>query len=630
MTHSAPRTASDEGVIAAAEAALGSLILEVKDQADEITLTVQRDGVADACRLLRDTPGLEYQQLMEIAGVDYPENPERFEVNYHLLSLTRNRRIRVKVRTDETTPVPTVTTLWPVAGWLEREVFDLYGVTFAGNADLRRILTDYGFEGYPLRKDFPLTGYTEMRYSEAEKRVVYEPVSLAQDFRTFDFLTPWNGPEYRLPGDEKAEPGAPGGASPAPATAAPPKVEAGQGCWPARRREAVQHRQRGPENRRHGRSLGRGAQVNGEKSAQLGGKATDDGRAGPRQQESSKRDPRRRGGAVMAISEENGVAVDEARQTTRVEVGVLPERGDQNLGDEAIQNYTINFGPQHPAAHGVLRLIMELDGEIVERCDPHVGLLHRGTEKLIEYKTYAQAIPYFDRLDYCSPMCMEHSFVLAAEKLMGLEVPIRAQYIRVMMAELTRIKNHMLNLGSHVMDVGAMTPNLWMFELREDLMQIYESVSGARMHANYFRVGGVHQDIAPKTFDEIGTFLDKRLQLFEDAISLVADNRIFKQRNVDIATVTKEDAIALGLLGPDDPRLGHPVGHPQVAALRGLRPDGVRRAGRHARRLLRPLHGPGRRGPAELAHRPPVPERDARGRDRHRATARCSRPSGPR
>jgi NADH-quinone oxidoreductase subunit D len=252
----------------------------------------------------------------------------------------------------------------------------------------------------------------------------------------------------------------------------------------------------------------------------------------------------------MAITEEQGVAVDEARQTTRVEVGVMPELGDQNPGDEAIRNYTINFGPQHPAAHGVLRLILELDGEIVERVDPHVGLLHRGTEKLIEFKTYAQSIPYFDRLDYCSPMCMEHSYVLAIEKLMGLEVPIRAQYIRVMCAELTRIKNHMLNLGSHVMDVGAMTPNLWMFELREDLMQIYESISGARMHANYFRVGGVHQDIPPKVFDEIGTFLDKRLGLFEDAISLVADNRIFKQRNVDIATVSKEDAIAWGFSGP--------------------------------------------------------------------------------
>jgi NADH-quinone oxidoreductase subunit D len=218
--------------------------------------------------------------------------------------------------------------------------------------------------------------------------------------------------------------------------------------------------------------------------------------------------------------------------------------------DDTLSNYTINFGPQHPAAHGVLRLIMELDGEIVERVDPHIGLLHRGTEKLIEYKTYAQALPYFDRLDYCSPMCMEHSFVLAVEKLMGLEVPLRAQYIRVLMAELTRISNHMLNLGSHIMDVGAMTPNLWLFEVREDTLQFYERVSGARMHANYFRVGGVHQDMPEKVLADMGDWLDKRLQLFEDAISLVADNRIFKQRNVDIGTVSKEDAIAWGFSGP--------------------------------------------------------------------------------
>ncbi|WP_265571497.1 NADH-quinone oxidoreductase subunit D [Sphingomicrobium nitratireducens] len=219
-------------------------------------------------------------------------------------------------------------------------------------------------------------------------------------------------------------------------------------------------------------------------------------------------------------------------------------------GDETISNYTINFGPQHPAAHGVLRLIMELDGEIVERVDPHVGLLHRGTEKLIEYKTYAQALPYFDRLDYCSPMCMEHSYVLAVEKLLGLEVPLRAQYIRVLMAELTRISNHMLNLGSHVMDVGAMTPNLWLFEVREDTMQLYEAVSGARMHANYFRVGGVHQDIPEKVLAQMSEFLDKRMPLFEDAMSLVVDNRIFKQRNVDIGVVSKEDALAWGFSGP--------------------------------------------------------------------------------
>jgi NADH-quinone oxidoreductase subunit D len=216
-----------------------------------------------------------------------------------------------------------------------------------------------------------------------------------------------------------------------------------------------------------------------------------------------------------------------------------------------IANYTINFGPQHPAAHGVLRLVLELDGEIVERVDPHIGLLHRGTEKLIEYKTYLQALPYFDRLDYCSPMSMEHSYVLAIEKLLGLEVPLRAQYLRVLFAELTRISNHMLNLGSHVMDVGAMTPNLWLFEVREDTLNFYERASGARMHAAWFRPGGVHQDVPLKLLTDIADWLDTRLpRLFEDAISLVADNRIFKQRNVDIGTVSKEDAIAWGFSGP--------------------------------------------------------------------------------
>jgi NADH-quinone oxidoreductase subunit C len=209
--------ASDEGVIDAAKKALGDALLSVKEDVGEITLIVRRESIVDVCRALRDTPGLEYQQLMEIAGVDYPERAERFDVNYCLLSLTKNRRIKVKVVTDETTPVPSVTGLWPVAGWLEREVFDMYGVAFSGNDDLRRILTDYGFEGYPFRKDFPLTGYVELRYSEAEKRVVYEPVALPQDFRTFDFLMPWEGPEYRLPGDEKATAEAAGAPSPAPA-----------------------------------------------------------------------------------------------------------------------------------------------------------------------------------------------------------------------------------------------------------------------------------------------------------------------------------------------------------------------------------------------------------------------------
>ena len=220
-------------------------------------------------------------------------------------------------------------------------------------------------------------------------------------------------------------------------------------------------------------------------------------------------------------------------------------------GDEVITNYTINFGPQHPAAHGVLRMVLELDGEIIERVDPHVGLLHRGTEKLIEHKTYLQALPYFDRLDYCSPLAMEHSYVLAVEKLLNVEVPLRGQYLRVLFAELTRICNHMLNMGSHVMDVGAMTPNLWLFEIREDCLNFFERASGARMHAAWFRPGGVHQDVPQELLDDISLWLDTRLpQLFDDAMSLVIDNRIFKQRNVDIAKVSKEDALAWGFSGP--------------------------------------------------------------------------------
>jgi NADH-quinone oxidoreductase subunit C len=193
-------------------ASLAKLARARKREGIETAFDVDRDDLVDVLRTLRDEH--EYQQLMEIAGVDYPERPERFEVVYCLLSLTRNHRLHVHVTTDEKTPVPSVTSLWPVAGWLEREVFDMYGVGFAGNPDLRRILTDYGFEGHPQRKDFPLTGYVELRYSEAETRVVYEPVSLAQDFRTFDFLMPWEGPEYRLPGDEKATPEEPGAPSP--------------------------------------------------------------------------------------------------------------------------------------------------------------------------------------------------------------------------------------------------------------------------------------------------------------------------------------------------------------------------------------------------------------------------------
>lgn len=213
MASPAPRIASNDGVLDAVKAAIGSVVLDSKQAADEISVTVDRDSLVETMTVLRDTPGLEYQQMMEIAGVDYPGRPERFEVCYHLLSLTRNHRIRIKVTADEETPVPSITDLWPNAGWLEREVFDMYGVIFEGNPDLRRILTDYGFRGHPFRKDFPLTGYVEMRYSEEHKRVIYEPVELAQDFRTFDFMSPWEGAEYILPGDEKA-PQAPGAPSP--------------------------------------------------------------------------------------------------------------------------------------------------------------------------------------------------------------------------------------------------------------------------------------------------------------------------------------------------------------------------------------------------------------------------------
>ncbi|MBL0022824.1 MAG: NADH-quinone oxidoreductase subunit D [Sphingomonadales bacterium] len=220
-------------------------------------------------------------------------------------------------------------------------------------------------------------------------------------------------------------------------------------------------------------------------------------------------------------------------------------------GDEVIQNYTINFGPQHPAAHGVLRLVMELDGEIVERLDPHIGLLHRGTEKLIEHKTYLQALPYFDRLDYASPLAMEHSYVLAIEKLLNIDVPLRAQYLRVLFAEMTRISNHLLNLAHHALDVGAMTPGLWLYEAREDCMVFFERASGARMHTAWFRPGGVHQDVPLKLLTDIGEWLDDRLpRLFEDGMALVVDNRIFKQRNVDIAIVSKEDALKWGFSGP--------------------------------------------------------------------------------
>ena len=216
----------------------------------------------------------------------------------------------------------------------------------------------------------------------------------------------------------------------------------------------------------------------------------------------------------------------------------------------ALKNLTMNFGPQHPAAHGVLRLVLEMDGEVVERADPHIGLLHRGTEKLIEYKTYTQALPYFDRLDYVSPMNQEHAFALAVEKLLGIAPPPRAQAIRVLYAEIGRILNHILNITTFALDVGAMTPLLWGFEEREKLMEFYERACGARLHANYFRPGGVASDLPPKLVDDIRAWTGRFPRIIDDIESLLTDNRIFKQRTVDIGRATAEEALAWGFSGP--------------------------------------------------------------------------------
>ena len=220
-----------------------------------------------------------------------------------------------------------------------------------------------------------------------------------------------------------------------------------------------------------------------------------------------------------------------------------------NQQTKQVKNFTLNFGPQHPAAHGVLRLVLEMNGEVVERADPHIGLLHRGTEKLIEYKTYLQAMPYFDRLDYVSMMCQEHAFVLAVEKLVRCEVPIRAQYIRVLYSELTRILNHLLALSTHAMDVGALTPFLWAFEEREKLFEFYERASGARMHAAYFRPGGVAQDLPLGLCDDIFKFTQSFASRIDEIEEMLTNNRIWKQRLVDIGVVTAKEAQDWGLSG---------------------------------------------------------------------------------
>ena len=218
--------------------------------------------------------------------------------------------------------------------------------------------------------------------------------------------------------------------------------------------------------------------------------------------------------------------------------------------EENTKNVTINFGPQHPAAHGVLRLMLELDGETVLRADPHIGLLHRGTEKLIEHKTYLQAVPYFDRLDYCSPMNQEHAFALAVEKLLDIEVPRRASFIRVMFSEITRILNHIMSITTGALDIGAMTPLLWLFEEREKMLEFYERVCGARMHSAYIRPGGVYRDLPDGLLKDISTFVDQFESKIKDMEALLTENRIFKQRLVDVCPVTKEQALDWGFSGP--------------------------------------------------------------------------------
>jgi NADH-quinone oxidoreductase subunit D len=221
------------------------------------------------------------------------------------------------------------------------------------------------------------------------------------------------------------------------------------------------------------------------------------------------------------------------------------------MAETHIKNFTLNFGPQHPAAHGVLRLVLEMDGEVIDRADPHIGLLHRGTEKLIEYKTYLQAVPYFDRLDYVAPQNQEHAFALAVEKLLGITPPLRGQYLRVLYAEIGRVLNHVFTICAFAMDIGAMTPMLWGFEQRERLMEFCERVCGARLHMNYFRPGGVSQDMPAGLAEDIGEWAEQFPAFLDDLEALLTENRIFKQRSVDIGAISKEDALAWGFSGPN-------------------------------------------------------------------------------
>ena len=304
------------------------------------------------------------------------------------------------------------------------------------------------------------------------------------------------------------------------------------------------------------------------------------------------------------------------------------------MAETSLRNFTINFGPQHPAAHGVLRLVLELDGEVVERVDPHIGLLHRGTEKLIEHKTYLQAVPYFDRLDYVAPMNQEHAFCLAVEKLLGIAVPRRAQLIRVLYSEIGRLLSHLLNVTTQAMDVGALTPPLWGFEEREKLMVFYERASGSRMHAAYFRPGGVHQDLPPKLIDDICAFCDPFLKVRRRSRRAAHRQPHLQAAQRRHRRGQARGRLELGLLRRDGARLGRRLGPAQGAALRMLFRARFRHSDRQERRLLRPLSHPHGGDAPVGAHHEAVHREAARagraGAGRRSTTTRSCRPSAAR